>query len=233
VAGVAAAWGTKVHSWVETGQLPEGRDGAAIQKRINAAQVSRARLWPEEGEHELALALDVTSGTVARCVVPAGRDGREYKDAWKAAFDDRWLVGSIDFGMELLGRPWVDDLKTGREVTWKKHAAQQSAYCLMYSLDRYGEVRDSRSTVTHWPKYPIHNPPRRFGSDLSVDYLNDFLYRLRMLRDDVLTLRSTSTAGEDISAGLSYGAHCRFCPSRSHCPKFGQEQAEANDYEGT
>lgn len=235
--GIAAAWGTKVHAWMETGQLPDDRDGQAIGKRITAAKVSRRKLWPEEGVHELALALDVVSGTVAACVVPTGHDARQYKTAWKAAFDDRWLVGSLDFAMELLGSPWVDDLKTGRWVSWQAHASQQSAYALMYTLYKYGEVRECRSTVTHWPKYPIANPPNRWGCQLSVDYLNDFLHRLRVLRDQILETRRKYLDGslteEKLAAVLSYGAHCRFCPSRSLCPKFGQEQQNRDDYEGT
>lgn len=211
--------------------LPPDRDGELLGRKIDKSRISRRQLWPEEGEHELALALDVISGTVASCVVPTGKEKRTYQDDWKAAFDDRWVVGSLDFAMELLGRPWVDDTKTGRTVSWNMYAAQQSAYCLMYSLHRYGEIRATRSTLTHWPKYPVASPPTRFGSDLSVDYLTDFLHRLRLLRDVILGDRGRYAAGEDVTKVLSYGAHCRFCPSRSSCPKFGSEQQEREGYE--
>ena len=238
VAGLAAQWGTKVHSWVETGLLPEDRDGELLGRKIDKSGTSRRKLWPEEGDHELAMAYDVLSGTVATCVVPPGKDKRDYQNEWKSAFDDRWIVGTLDFAMELLGRPWVDDLKTGRSVDWRQYAGQQSMYCLMYTGHKYGEIRDCRSTLTHWPKYPIANPPRRIGSDLSVDYLQGFKHKLVQLRDDILGARSRSGSGgveaQEVNKVLSYGAHCRFCPSRAACPKFGQEQARGmdNDYEG-
>lgn len=213
---IAAEWGTKVHAWAETGVLPEGKDGAALGKKIDKAGVSRRKLWPEEGEHEITIALDPESLAVKYCDPPAGAADtstarRAYADKWKEGFDDTWIVGSIDFGMELIGRPWVDDLKTGRLVSWQDYQAQQTVYAAMYSLWKYGALRETRSTVTHWPRYPVGVAPARMGGTLTVAYLESFMHRLRELRTEILKLK----AGGDMR--LSYGEHCRFCPSRRGC----------------
>jgi PD-(D/E)XK nuclease superfamily len=222
--GVAASWGTRVHSWMETGECgPEPIDavGRAIRARVAASGVNRRNLWPEEGEFEVPLAYNVNTGAALRCdyprVFPSGGTARTYAANWKNAFDDEWVVGSPDFAMELVGRPWVDDLKTGRYAHWTSHAAQQTFYCLAYSKWRYGEFRDSRSTITHWTKYPMAAAPTRKGVILTVDQLEEFGHKLSALRKSILRCKE---APEKIEAELNLGEHCRFCPSQTHCPAY-------------
>lgn len=221
VEGVAAAWGTKVHAWMETGEYPEGEDGAAIEKRVKKAGVDRGKLWPG-GEFEVALAYNLVTGEARRYIppvpVPPGYTARTHKSAWKNAFDTEWATGTLDFAAELMDTYWVDDLKTGRNAHWKQYEPQQLFYCLALSVHRYGAIQGGRSTITHWPKYPIGRAPGRHGTALTAAYLVEFDGRLKALRNTVLAARNGVKAAE---AELSTGEHCRFCPSQVYCPAQG------------
>jgi hypothetical protein len=204
-----------VHLWLETGELPpDHRNRAALEKRLVLSQTTREAWWSPQGEHEVALAYNVVSGEALEC--PPDTE----KGEWKASFGDEWVTGTLDYAQDLFGEPWVDDLKTGRFVAWDAYKAQQAFYALAWGKVRYGRLMRTRSTLTHWPKYPMHNPPRRFGSVFEVDSLGVFADKLRILRDTVLEVRAGVKSEVEV---LSLGEHCRFCPSRSQCPKFGRD----------
>lgn len=225
--GDAAKWGTLVHSWLETNEVPRQEpQRTALRKRLKLSGIDldRELWWPAGGEHEITYGLNLVTGVATRAPVQArlapGDTQKAAAARWKEALGDEWVTGTLDYAMELLDRPWVDDLKTGRYAHWKDHAAQQTFYCVVYSLEKYGELRQSRSTLTHWPKYPSAGRPTRKGVMLSVDTLRDFVISLTQLRKTVLDLRG---AGGQVE--LSAGDQCRYCPSRSFCPK----HTETND----
>lgn len=216
--GTAAQWGTLVHSWLETGEIPTQEPfRRALTRRLKESGVDREIWWPSEGVHEATFGLNLVSGEVVRCVMPRlvqmGETQKSYSDRWKESLSDEWVVGTLDFGMELLDRPWVDDLKTGRFASWHDYAAQQTFYCVVWSQYLYAELRESRSTITHWPKYPSAGKPKRKGTLLGVDTLKKFVLELTQLRESVLGLRNTGKTGE-----LLPGDQCRYCPSRTNCP---------------
>lgn len=213
--GEGAAWGNMVHSWLETGEYPEGRDGELLKKRVTKSNTDRDKLWPE-GEHEVALAFNLLSETVVRYPNPPllpGTTRKQNVDAWKQSFSNEWFTGSLDFVGELLDSWWIDDLKTGRDVTWGKYMWQQTSYAIMWSKYKYGDYISGRSTVTHWPRYPVARPPNRLGSVLDGTWLRNSLDRLRQLRVDILS-RSPEK--------LLTGEHCNFCPSSGACPKLSE-----------
>lgn len=222
----AAAWGTKVHHWAETGEIPVGPDGKLLTKKIITAGVRREVTWPPGGEHEVALAYNVLTRKAVRYEpprpLPAGYDKKSHASAWKDAFDDEWVTGSLDYVGTLLGAWWVDDLKTGYDGRWEKYQYQQLFYCLAWTLWQYGEITEGRSTITHWRKYPIERPPQRYGGVIEVDKLNAFMDKLSRLREQILELRvkGAENKGEEVNSVLVLGDHCRFCPSRLSCPKF-------------
>lgn len=225
VEGIAASWGTKVHDWVETGIYPEGSDGKEIAKRVIKSGLKREEFWPG-GEHEVALAYNLVTGEARRYVaprpLPPGNSLKAHKSAWKDAFDNEWVTGTLDWVKDILDTYWVDDVKTGRNAHWKQAEAQQSCYALMYSVYRYGKIQAGRSTIAHWPKYPIARLPLRHGSSLSEDYLGTFLVKLQKLREEILAGRDLYKTGTINEAELCVGEHCRFCPSRTACPKINQ-----------
>jgi hypothetical protein len=207
--GEAALWGTACHKWKETGHLPANAGFRRLmEKKIAESGIGRNALWPEEGEHEVALAYNVVTRESRRCTVPIGEDDDRYKGAWKAGFDNQWVTGTLDFAMILMEEPWVDDLKTGRHADPNAYLYQQSFYVLAWA----GAV-DSRSTITHWPKYPVAGEPVRLGRTFSAGYLADFQVRLAELREDVLRG----------SPALITGSQCDWCPSKRFCPKFKEE----------
>jgi hypothetical protein len=122
--GVAAGWGNLVHEWCETGVVPDSNDGKLLQKRIDKSGADRAALWPN-GEHEVAIAFNLLSERAVAYPnppLPPGVTRKDHTTAWKNSFGNEWYAGSIDFGAELLDTWWIDDLKTGRDVTWGKYA---------------------------------------------------------------------------------------------------------------
>lgn len=223
--GIAAAWGTKVHSWMETGVLPEGKDGFDLDKRIRATKTTRESLWPD-CEHEVAYALNLVTDKVVRYVppnpLPPGYSAKAHKSAWKDAFDDEWATGTLDAQGEIMGQWWVDDLKTGRNAHWTDYEAQQLFYCLVVSLySTRGSIAGGRSTITHWPRYPIARVPNRLGVSVEPDYLASYRNKLKRLREEIITARTLFSTGQIKENQLCVGSHCRFCPSRLSCPALG------------
>lgn len=214
---LAAEWGTAVHHWKETGEIPKGRLGTTFKKKLKETGVERDRYW-SEGLHEVPLAYNVTTGEARALVLPVDV---QKKDAWKGAFDDRWVTGTADYVGLLLETPWVDDLKTGRKADYIDYRYQQGFYALAWSIFQTGGLGDVRSTITHWPKYPIPSKPRRFGTVLSPDFFAELQGRLKALREDVMKLRELEDAGrrESVVARLSDGPQCIYCPSRLACNK--------------
>lgn len=210
----AAAWGTYCHLWKETGEIRPGKYAGTLKKKVDLLGVGgREELWAG-GLHEVALAYNVVSGAAGALILPATSDEAA---AWKSSFGDSWVVGTADYVGLLLESPWVDDLKTGRHAEWETYKFQQAFYALAWSTIHFGEFREARSTITHWPKYPITKKPLRFGTVLTLDFMDDFKRRLRQLREDVLRLRELDQ--ERVVVRLSDGPQCLYCPSRLSCIK--------------
>ncbi len=215
--GVAAAWGTYVHSWMETGELPESDHKRHLEKRINLTGVRREDVWPAM-QHEVPFAYNLVTDEVRRYPTtppPPGFTLRQHKSAWKDSFNDQWMVGTVDGVGDLLESWWTDDLKTGRAVHWNDYRWQQTAYAIMVSRWRFNALVDGRSTITHWPRYPVAGRPVRQGAVLDAKYLTESLDKLRALRLKVLN----KDEGE-----LRDGDQCTFCPSRGLCPALNRKE---------
>lgn len=210
----AAEYGELVHYWKETGEIGKGRGGTTLKKKLIEG-VDRDALWIE-GLHEVPLAYNVLTGESRAMVLPLSKDKR---DLWKATFGDEWLTGTADYVGLLLEKPWVDDLKTGRQVDYIDHRYQQAFYALVWTLFQMGELTQCRSTITHWPKYPIKNKPRRFGTVLEPDFFLDFQVKLKQLREDVMRMKDKQERGLEIWGHLSDGPQCKYCPSKLACIK--------------
>lgn len=223
----AAAWGDGVHLWAETGELPtDHKFRRLLEEKIVLSGIDRMALWPEGGVREPAFAYNVITGEAQMYTGPKAE-----KDAWKAAFGDEWITGSADYAADLFDAPWVDDLKTGRAVSWAAYKAQQSFYVVAWSKVRFGGLRQGRSTLTHWPKYPKHNPPDRFGRTLDVDYLEKYTVELRGLRDKILAGRAVVAEPAETKKKLevlSLGEHCGYCPSKLACPMVGEGESNGH-----
>lgn len=189
----------------------------SLQRKVQESGVHREALWPE-GIHEVPVAYNVLTGVATALVLPVS-GGR--KESWKAAFGDEWVVGTADFVSELLEAPWVDDLKTGRRVAYGDYEYQQGLYCLAWTKFTMGGLCEARSTITHWPKYPISQAPIRFGTVLTPEWFRDLQSRLKQLREDVMRLREFEDSGrrESVVARLSDGPQCIYCPSKLACTK--------------
>lgn len=214
---IAAEWGTAVHKWKETGEFPEGRIATTLRKKIKESEVTREFYW-SGGIHEVPLAYNVITGAARALVLPLAG---EAKDRWKASYGDEWITGTADYVGLLLEAPWVDDLKTGRKVEYVDYRYQQGFYTMVWALSQLGELVEARSTITHWPKYPIPEKPRRFGTVLTPDFFSELQGRLKTLREDVMKLRELEESGrrESVVARLSDGPQCQYCPSRLACTK--------------
>lgn len=204
----AAEWGTYVHSYVQLGVVPPAPPGrgqypARLRDRIESVGDVLA-LWPREGARfEQSVAYHVQTGEVRT----ASLASKEEQDAWKNSHDHHWVVGTMDYLGSLLGRPWVDDLKTGRYPS-----LPTSAQTVFYSLcaDRLaGTPPDGVYTsITHWPRYPVGGKPERVGIVLEWDDLEDFA--------DLL--EQTWEKSQARIKPLTPGEWCRYCPSRGNCP---------------
>lgn len=201
----ARNWGNFVHKWVETGEMHGDQSQIRLlEKKIRESGTTREEYWGA-GRHEVALAYNVVTGRADIC----NGGTPEGKDDWKNAHDDEWIVGTLDYAEQLFDSIWVDDLKTGRRASWEAYAAQQTFYTATLGLGLYGRIGEARSSITHWPKYPVAARPFRTAKVLSQEYQEDFLGQLRELRTKILVRRQ-----ED----LRVTEHCTWCPARFDCP---------------
>lgn len=167
---MAANYGTLVHGWVETGRVPDclgekrrtkgcSCDSCTLQKKILLSGIRRRDWWPE-GEHEVTFALELFTLELRYYKGP-----RKDANAWKARYygKSRWLTGTIDYRSKDNGRPWVDDLKTGKwPVDYRKR--QLSSYLLPSWVEEgcpYGEYY--HRSISQWPRYPLDELPVRKG----------------------------------------------------------------------
>lgn len=209
-----------VHSWKETGVVPEGREGKLLQKRIDATGINREELWAY-GQHEVPLAYNVLSGQVEALTAPATE---LEKATWKAAFGDKWITGTADYVGTLIDLPWVDDLKTGRKADYSSYRYQQAFYSLAWALCNNDIA--ARSTITHWPKYPLSQKPSRFGVMLEPEFFLKFQGKLKRLYEVVM---KNKEPGKELDSGiLSTGEHCVYCPSKRNCVKGASYESSRN-----
>lgn len=221
-ARVAADWGTLVHHWKESGEIVavNGRENLPplFEKKLREGRVRREQWWPEDMVHELALAVDPLSA-----VVHFAEGDRGAKEAWKAAQSDQYVTGSADGYAWMFDRLWVDDLKTGRDVTFEQHEQQLKGYALGVArvLEYRGPVH---ATVTWWPRYPVVSQPQRFGRVIEQDELLAFERRLVTLRDEILRYREAKEKVVATEVHLAGGPQCNWCPSRDECPSRAESE---------
>lgn len=209
-----------VHAWKETGEYPDTKEGRALKKKVEASGVIRESLYAA-GLHEVPLAYNVVTSEARAYVLPASF---EAKAQWKASFGEEWVVGTADYVGLLMDAPWVDDLKTGRRVDYIDHRYQQAFYSLAWTLylartGELGGLAQCRSTITHWPRYPLADKPYRFGTVLEPDFFEDFKVRLRNLKVDKQQLRVLKEKDMSLEQKLSEGPQCTYCPSKTSCTK--------------
>jgi hypothetical protein len=214
---IAADWGTMTHGWKETGKIEvvNGRKNLVplLEKKIKLTGVRREDWWPGGMVHELAMAVKPFE-SYAQYEGP-----REEKEAWKAGLNDDWCTGTVDGFWWMFDVLCVEDLKTGRAVTWEEYEEQQRFYCLGLSrlLDYRGPVH---AVLNWWPRYPVLSLPQRFGRVIEQDELNNFEKRLVGLRDNIRRAREDKTR-----LRLTPGeAQCLWCPSRRKCPEAVNEE---------
>lgn len=224
----AAAWGTTGHTWMETGDVTPpkgyGKLGPLFKRKLTTTGIKREQWWPENALHEIAIAINpgkayrAFGGPAATAAV---------KEAWKADFDDEWVTGTADARWWMFDQLYVDDLKTGREVTWEQYQWQVHAYCL--GIARCSDYRgDVHATLTHWPRYPVASVPRRFGKVITASELDAFEQRLIRLRSDILRSRESRAR-----LVLTAGEHCTWCKSKKICPEFDTGQGTARNEHGS
>jgi hypothetical protein len=206
-AQAARDWGQSVHALVEThGDTRE----PALLRRLRAAggRPGLEVLYPPEGRHEVTMSWEPSGWITAPAL--ATRDERE---AWKAARPETACTGTADYIGTVLGDPWLDDLKTGREVPDDPLELNQMRYYASY-LARTTD-RPVLVSLTHWPRYPADGKPRRVWAprpwtpEDAVTFLNEL--------EDARTRAARSRGLPEADARP--GPHCFFCPSQHRCPE--------------
>lgn len=207
----AGAWGTFCHYWKETGELLKTSEFYDSFKKtfdkkwenVGSPEL-RENLWPSTGQHEVAYAYSCDTGEVIRF------DGTG-KDAWKSGFGSEWICGTLDYEGERDGYLWVDDLKTGGQFdTPPDRIYQLYFYAMCASISKFGRIRGTVVSITHWPKYTLTVAPvQKFG----------FLPRKRVLKFQKLV----QFRYEEWKMGYSLdsfnpGSHCTYCPAGNSCP---------------
>jgi hypothetical protein len=220
----AAAWGTMAHAWKATGRIIgnpdyprlEGHFANKLVKAIGGPEEQarfREAYWPSSGLHEVAVAVNCVALAVA------WHEGGGNDAAWKAQWHDPWATGTLDYVGEVLGDPWIDDLKTG---SWPPTPPEDSNQLRLYGLARW-RIGSSKPlpdrlvlSITHWPRYPVVGLPKRFWHEITPAEVADFERRLTLRYRLVSRLRGAS---DEVRRGeLVTGEHCSFCPVGSVCP---------------
>ena len=220
----AAAWGTMVHFWAQTGKVkgPNKRSENALHRAIALSGINRGDYWPDGGNHEGSLSVRV--------------DGRR-----EVSRDDSprigWVTGHYDYQYWLLdGELWIDDLKTGKVYPnpapgWPGHmdgvpvgdnrypqdvgSPQLKTYALALAelLEYRGPVTVS---LTHWPRVPVslrHSLPERLWTRYSHQELMNHWRDLEMMYEQAQHNQRAAMGHEDTMI-LVPGDWCKFCPAK-------------------
>lgn len=226
---VAAEWGTKVHAWKETGDWPLATKGkwkgkvelpcARRNAALIASDITREDLWPADGLHEVSYALHTETSTVGQMIGGT----QEEREAWKNSHDNHWITGTADYVGDILGIPWVDDLKTGNPVYLPNDPValgQLRGYLLCRMLLEpgapYGWV-----SITSWPHFPADGIPNRDRiNTIDRAACMAFLAELEQARQRAMASRS--------NIQWETGEQCKFCPSRVSCPGLAVDEDPFN-----
>lgn len=211
--GEAAKWGDVMHAWKETGKFPTNT--LATRRRAAALVVSgqtRDSLYPVTGLHEISYALH----TKNRIVDHLWRPGltREARESWKAQFGQEWITGTCDYTGDILGDPWVDDFKSGREVPdnpWDLWQLRFYATCVAM-MSHADQVHVS---LTHWPRYPADSHPRRVWVPEPIQRQEIFGVILPLLE-----MKRREVEGSWDVTDARPGDHCTWCDAKTNCKAY-------------
>lgn len=196
----AAAFGTLVHFWKETGDpiMPgaSAKDQVCLEKKLLLSDIRREDWWVG-GQHEVTFALNLESLSPIRYPQRAGRD------EWKAAFPpDKWLTGTIDY---LYDDGNGDDLKTGRWPVDAHTSRQLKSYALLPWVEAGCPSGWEKAwSITQWERYPLAGLPKRTATMLTSFDLRDHLEDLRW-----------AAAHPDEVNPTEEG--CKFCDCKPNC----------------
>lgn len=203
-AQTAAAWGTMVHTWKETG-IVEGTEShvKTFNKKLatlEASGISRLDIWPASGFHEVSVAYHCVDGRVAICY-----EGDA--NIFKEGHPEPWITGTLDYylfdGKKLI----VDDLKTGAMFDKDPEEMGQMYFYCMVLNKILRPTEEPTVSVTHWPKYTLDCLPDRREGTLSFVQLGKFEDRLK---SDYVKYKTIPE--------FKLGDECDWCPVKSLCP---------------
>ncbi len=212
----AAEWGTLMHHFMASGQVPKHRLREKVLAR--AQYLPRKKLWPLGGAFETAFSLNVTNWNVTSIL------GSEGADAWKESQPWACITGSADYVSQGLFRPWVDDLKTGR-----RPADPGEPQTLFYGLCLWLLAGKPDSgvdvSITAFPRYPLVGDPTRKFKELSVRDLTEFQSVLTFTFAEVCRLKAQHAGLVKIGKrDVTPNDGCGFCPAATTCPLVGPRQ---------
>lgn len=203
VAGDEAIDGTQLH------QLAEGREVPHATPRARQLHRSYRQWCADNGEHrdvrrEVVMAYDLATDT-ARIVESAG--DRDYSGRRPTE-----VIGTFDVaghvykdGRDIVGAPFIDDLKTGQPEGAHVEQLLLGALCL--------------SRMEHAAEYPARFVFVREDHTFTRDYEFDSIELDAFA--DWLRERSAAVPG----SAPSPGSHCRYCRAAATCPATQQALA--------
>lgn len=216
-----------VHLWAATGKVvasPDFPNHAKLfrKKLANNGLANwdddlkfRESWWPPTGLHEISVAVDCEGKGVAWSQLEESMA----MNTWKLEKPESWVTGTLDYIGQILGDPWVDDLKTG---SWPPLPPKQSAQLRLYALAALRLTRPvdpvpSRVvlSITHWPRYPVIGLPKRYYHEVLPKHLDKFEKMLRKAWKQYESGEAELNPGE---------LQCVFCPARAACPVVYQEE---------
>lgn len=200
----AGEWGTDMHEYKATGVPPERRKS---HKPFldRAAVLDREALYPaEDGQHEVSYAIDVLTWEVSTALLEKEDD----RTAWKLAQGDACITGTADWVGTDLGRPWVDDLKTGHNPPDAESYQNQGYGLALYLLTKEYPVLSS----THFPRYPKGEKARRYWAKEGF-----MAARVEPLKRELQTAYAVYQR-QRRPAFVAGPYQCAYCPVKEKCP---------------
>lgn len=215
----AADWGSLAHAWKSTGVIQDHRFARLLERHIEECGVDRLALWPAGGRHDVAIAVNCQVDAFAE----AELETQAERDAWKASWGDGWVTGEWDYCGDILGEPWVDDLKTG----WAPEP--DAPQPMFYGLGAWYSTRRTAAqvclTITRWPRPNLYaRNPRAFHPPTRTPDLWVPSSRLAEFRQQLIMGHDNHTeAAIDPDRWAVPGEHCRFCPAHT-CPHHEEQR---------
>lgn len=174
--------------------------------------------WEIVGDEFLGMEVTAEMADAFGVFVALARE-LEHTPGWEKTYieahlndpDNKWLYGTIDFGIVHPGVLSILDYKHGQGIVVETKGNPQMLYYAYLILLLHPDIRKVRMRIVQ-PRVPF---PDQEWWEVSAEYVMEWAQKELL----------PAMARTETDTTLSPGDHCRFCPAKLACPALAKQYA--------